>query len=440
MHERTQRALCRLVFGLLCALPTSATLTAIAARQTRWYTQRQIVAWEARLSDWCGVRIDIENWEPLAPGAHQFENVQLFDLETGEPLGKIRVIQAALTERRLAIRLDQPEIAVAQLSAVWRCLHDQLLCHPARLQVPIGVMAHDVTLEGELASTTLAEVKAVVERRQTDAVAQVQIVMAQKDPAQPLVWQVRRQSGSARPTTRWQLMAHSPLPCEVLGDYLSPLRGLGDEATFQGQVSYTSAASYWELELSGSRWEQVELARLFDRQAHRITGRGSIVVDRLTIRSGRLADGEARIWAGPGLVSRSLLERIARHWPSEFTVPLESMDTVVPYDRLGLWMQVQGAELRVGGLCDSQPEQGLLPAHTGLARGGMPIVRVLPQQPIAALSFASLLAPAHAIDVPRSSATESIVDLLMAPGPDFNQQTPSKPAVWMAQGTPPGSP
>jgi hypothetical protein len=421
------------MFGLLCALPTSATLTAIVARQTPWYTQHQRAVWEQRISQWCGIEVRIGEWSPLAPGAHEFRDLTLFDQETGAPIGRIRLVQCALTNGRLAIRVEQPEVQTARLSELWRCLHDQLLCQPSRLAVPIGMVAHDLTLEGQLASTTLAEVKAMVERAPHETVAHVQCVVAQGDPQQPIQWQIRRQAEATQPTTRWQLTAAAALPCQFLTDYLPELELLGTQATFQGQMGYIAAADHWELDLSGSRWEQVEFARLFDRQAQRITGSGAIVVDRMMLRNGRLIDAEARVWVGPGLLSRSLLERVAKQWPSELLVEPAETDTTVAFDRLAVWLQVQGAELRLGGLCGTGPDEQQLPAHTVLARAGQPLLRVAPQQAVPVLSIASLLAPAYAVDVPRSSTTERLVDLLMAPGPDFTQQAPSTPAVWMAR-------
>ena len=56
MHERTQRAMARLMFVFCCAIPTLVTISVIVFTWTPWYHHRCLSQIEAKLSDETGLR------------------------------------------------------------------------------------------------------------------------------------------------------------------------------------------------------------------------------------------------------------------------------------------------------------------------------------------------------------------------------------------------
>ena len=82
MHERTERALCRLAFLVLCALPTCATILLTLVTWTPWYYRSQISKLESALEQRLGVSVSIGELRRPSPDAWQLENIELRDPET----------------------------------------------------------------------------------------------------------------------------------------------------------------------------------------------------------------------------------------------------------------------------------------------------------------------------------------------------------------------
>src|SRR6056297_1387314 len=125
MHESTQKALCRLAFVLLCALPTGLVIALILTTWTPWYHDHRRAQMETLLSNQLGMRVRMPAFEAPAPGMLRFHGVSSHEPETDAEVGKVRLISFAEIDDKRVLRLHQPELQSAQLAHAWHLAHDR---------------------------------------------------------------------------------------------------------------------------------------------------------------------------------------------------------------------------------------------------------------------------------------------------------------------------
>ena len=67
MHERTQRAIARLLFVFTCAVPTAMTLIYVLITWTPWFSNRTLRVLEAEISLATRLEVQIGHYERLSP-------------------------------------------------------------------------------------------------------------------------------------------------------------------------------------------------------------------------------------------------------------------------------------------------------------------------------------------------------------------------------------
>ena len=226
---------------------------------------------------------------------------------------------------------------------------------------------------------------------------------------------------SAPPATGFELdTGGAPLPCPVLAAGLSGVEQLGERSRFCGYFWANETPDGWAGEIKG-RVSDVDLESLVgDRFAHRLSGPAQLSLDSVRFRQGRIETAEGEIAAGPGTVSRSLIEAAVQRLEMATALEASPSPSAVRYEQLSARFRLTSRGLQIAG---------------GLQAGDVRVVMVDRQsvlltepaqaQPIAALVQA--LAPGGGIQVPANRQADWLMRRLPLPEAPARAASSSEP-------------
>jgi len=388
MHERTQRAVARLLFVFCCAVPTGLSVLFVAITCTPWYGDYLRRAMERQLSRDIGVTVEIESLEYPAPKVTRLNGVRLLEPETGAEVGRVRMVTWARGDTVNGIRLSQPELQSAQLAYVWRIIHDRFLCQPELTTRLVRMVAGDLTIHSRSGSMTFRTVRTWLRPVDQRIEAVLHCVPAARHNDAPVQVDVVRDRSGRFASTQWTLHSGDmALPCSALADYLPAMRNLGTDATFTGMLQWKSDESGWSIDLSGSRFDDVELSELLHNVPHRLTGRASVRLERCQIDPGSAVDVSGTLLASGGFIGQSLLHSAQSQLGFDINLPEAGGARDLPYDRIALRFDLFGPQLTLAGICHQQRGMEYLEPGVVVAAFGQGIAQT-PGQP---QSWASLV-------------------------------------------------
>jgi len=440
VHERTQRAIARLLFVFCCAVPTAINLVCVVVTWTPWFHNRARTGIEQEIARETGLLIHIDDFRRYAPATIVLSGVQLFDPETLQEVGRVRQVQWDAEGDEVSIVLRQPELQSAELASTWRLIHDRFLCRPERTAVPVQLVANDLTIHSSGGSVTLRDVGAWIGLDEGSVRASLQCFPAGSTSHTPVTVTAARDRSLSEPTTRWLLDAgDTPLPCGALADYLPPLTRLGSEAEFRGRMRWYGDRREPTIDLAGARFDAVSLDRLFEDQTHRLSGRATIQFDRCRIDpAGRRRDIVGTIRATDGVIGRSLLISAATHLGFDADATLrgggDPYGTVVraggqdpqllaadnrshadiPFDLLALQFDLNNSQLKLSGVCHNEVGYESLPEAVVICRDGFPLVRSS-RSALDALAVVKTIAPQHSVMAPLAAQTHWLTEIFTPP-------------------------
>ncbi|MGV3486616.1 MAG: hypothetical protein ACO1RT_19520 [Planctomycetaceae bacterium] len=370
MHERTRRAVARLLFVLVCAMPTVITLLTVLMTFTPWFANYRRERLQAALSQRIGLTVEIESVEHPAPGTLRLNGVTLREPETKSEVAKVRIVTWVGTDVKVALRLSQPEVQSSMLPFAWRVIHERFLCQPELTRLPVRMAADDLTLHSRTGPLTLRDVDAWLRPIEDGAEATIQWRPAGLADAAPVSISVVRDRSSKTPATDWTMNTGDvPLVCSALADYLPAMRSLGPDATFMGTMRWQLSDAGWMIDLGGSHFDHVDLGTVMQGMAHRLSGRASIELRTCRIEPGQDLDITGTLVAGAGFVSQSLLGELRSQLDFEVAPGSEGDTRDWPYDVLAVRFDLIGADMTLEGICHKQRGQERLPAGMVFAAG-----------------------------------------------------------------------
>ncbi|MEM8913778.1 MAG: hypothetical protein AAGC97_18610 [Planctomycetota bacterium] len=440
MHERTMRAFARWLFVLCCAAPTVLTLIAIGVMATPIYEHRRIALLQRALFTRTGMVFQIGSLESVSPTSIVLKDVQLSDPETSHPIATVRVVRYAWDDVELVIRLSQPELHDHALPRLWDLLHDRLLRGGMTTSHAIDLVANDLTIRSSTGSATLRDVAGWMRPTDDSITAVLQCFPAEQPPGGDAVTiEITRDRSGGQPQTIWSLNTGGlRVAVAPFADYEPSLRRLGDDATFQGNLMIRSAKSSvpfprvspaWSLDLSGSRFDAINLSTLFDPLPHRLSGVGSVSLDRLRLEPDGIVDVIGTIEGFNGMTSASLLGRLASELQllvPQLTGSERTPSADIPYDYFGARFELYASQLCIEGVCDRRRGFESLPPNTVMTVAGHPIVQSRDQF-VPASKLASVLAPAHSVTLPLSDQTQGLLWILRPPRAAMPGQAATQP-------------
>jgi hypothetical protein len=418
MHERTQRAIARLMFVFCCAVPTGLTMFCILVSWTPWYHHRSLRAIEAGLSRDTGLVVEIEDFKRAAPSTLHLYDVRALDPETRLEVARVRELQWVSSGDEVSIFLHQPELQSRELSSLWRLIHDRFLCRPEQTVLPVQVAGNDLTIHSRTGAVTLRDVNAWIQPRDDSVEATIQCIPATSRSNAPINIAIRRDRSGQQPATRFTLDTNgTPLPCSALAEYFPQLESLGSEAMFFGRMEWQLESDQWWIDLGSSWFEQVSLDKLFEKQIHRLSGTATLKLRRCRIEPhNRKSDIVGSVHAEDGLVGRSLLMSVHQHLGFGVEIPDGMIDPTgdVPYDRIAIDFKIHNSQLDLHGICRREIINERNPAGVVLCLDGLPLVRSS-NKTLQALSVITAIAPSHSVPVPISNQTSWLTNVLIPP-------------------------
>ncbi len=417
MHERTERAIARLLFVFCCAVPTFVTLLIVLVTWTPWYHRGQLRELATELSRDTGLIVNLEDFQRISPFKTTLHNMRLIESETGSEVARIRQMTWLREADRIGILLRQPELQSSQLSHTWNLIHDRFLCRPEKTSVPLQFSTNDVTIHSATGSFTLREVQAWVEPQAEAIQANIQCLPAIGDGRTPVKITIRRERSGPTPRTQWTLeTGDTPLPCSAVADWLPAMRRLGDEAAFTGMLQWeVDRLGHWTIDLGGSRFTNVDLSRLSEQMPHRLSGIADLILERCYVDPGKTVNVSGSITAREGWVGQSLLAAMHENLFIGIDQGLLGAQLGdVPYELFGIHFRISDSQLKLAGICNTERGYEVLPPGVVICTNRRPIAQTS-DRTFPSLRLLRVLSPAHGELVPIASQTQEWMNLLIAP-------------------------
>lgn len=437
MHERTQRAIARLMFVFCCAVPTALTFACVLVTWTPWYYNWDLRTIESQLSSRMELIVEIEDFQRVSPSRIHLHDVRILEPENRLEVARVRRLEWVSGSERTSILLHQPELQSSQLEETWRVVHDRFLCRPGQTSLPFEVVCNDVTIHSRTGSLPLRDVMAWIQPEENAVEATIQCMLANAGSDAPVDIKIRRDRSGETPWTNWTLHANgSPLPCSALAEYLPIMENLGSDAEFNGTMRWQLTEDDWWIDLGGSTFSHVSLDRLFEQHAHRLSGTAEINFRRCRIEPfNDRSDIVGSITAKDGMVGRSLL--ISSHENLGFGVRLPEGTSDVEYDRLALEFDLNNSQLKLSGICHR--ELGYIPNGIVMCQDGRALVQSS-ETTLDALKLITTIAPPHSVLVPLSKQTSWLMNIFVPPSRPLPRDEPAFPPRIRAMGETQGGP
>lgn len=419
MHERTRRAVSRLLFVLVCAIPTIATVMLVLITFTPWFANYRRDSLERELSLRIGLAVEIDTVEYPAPAAIRLTGVRLLEPETRTEIAKVRMVTWVVTDAKSALQLLQPEIQSSMLPFVWQVIHGRFLCQPELTVRPIRIAANDLTIHSRAGSMTLQDVDSFLRPVSGGVEAVVQCVPAGRPDRSPVHISVVRDRTGTMPTTDWTMKTGDvPLMCSALADYFPAMRVLGPDATFMGTMRWRVSDQDWSLDLGGSYFDNVDIAELMRGTRHRLTGRVGLRLERCLVEPGSKFDVAGTLIGGSGYVSQSLLRELHSQVGFDVAPAIEGDKRDWPYETLALRFDLFGPDMTLNGVCHRQRGLEGLALGTVFANNGRGFCESVDGRQTW-VGLVRALWPSQADLLPVSTQTAWLFKFLPAPKPVF---------------------
>ena len=413
MRYIQRRRMCRVLFCVLCALPTLLIGGLAAILNTPSYRAVRQQQLRDQLSRRLGVEVKFASCQWSNTRQWVLHKVELLDPESHAPLASIRSVAAWQTAGGWQVELGQPELDAARLPRLVEILHEHVL-QRSDVHLPCELTAATAVLRDEPYMESLLDVRLVSQGESDAAELFLEFRPAAAESEQPVRLRVVRNRQMEPAATGWELHCETTaLPCQLARSWIPQLRHLGSECCFRGSIWAENLAAGWEAELAGE-FQLVDLDSLVSQQyAHKLSGVATLAIDQMLVREGRIKHLEGQLASSGGTVGLSLLEAAEEHLRLKRCLPSAQAPRMAYRD---LWFEfvLDEAGLVFSGRDDL--------THTVMADSQGPLltspqpVRVPPQAIVRAL------VPLADYEVPATQETTALLQAL--PLPSANPRVP----------------
>jgi len=415
LHDKSRRRICLAAFFALCVAPTVIVLTCGVARHLPWHVRAEA----DRLTWQLGQKVSIARVRHLRPGAVLYEGLELSDPEAGNRIlccGKLKAVWGPSTGRHgqgppcLVLIAYQPEIDSDEIDQVWRLVEAALSRRAGCPDSGVQLAADQLTLRTGEATHTLTQVRGTIRRLPDGSQADVAFRLAEVETPEPVQIRVVRGHHAEPPAMGLGLYTGGgALPCSLLALGVPGLEALGPRSRFGGYLWVNETPDGHEGELAG-QFTEVDLDGLVARHfPHAIRGVAQLTVRGARFRQGRLEEATGSLSAGPGTISRSLVDAAADRLGMTGGLEPNVPDRLVSYKRLAVSFRIDSRGLELRGECVPTGSAAILVGRYGTLLGE-PI-----RQPVPVAALVQTLVPDGEVQVPVTRQTDWLMRRLPIP-------------------------
>lgn len=389
-HEATRRAFVRVAFVLLAILPTAALAGWAAMRHLPGYTDAvaQVVA------EHTGLAVSLEAVDHPRPGEMRLVQLELRDPETGMLIARAERVTLSTADDLVTIDLAGAKLEPGGLADAWRALDLRLRRHAGDLPTQhIRLTATELTTHAAADPLVLYDVQSDVDCRAVGT--EVRLTFGTNEEASDKKVQLRvvRNRQTSPPTSGFELNAEgAPLPCALAEPLWSAAPWFGPKAHFLGHV--------WAIEATDATWRTTIRGKFTDVdlrhavEAHfpqKLRGNGEVVLVEAQLDGERLVLASGTISAGPGQISRDLVDSAWRSFHLRGADwRFESLPELTRFDSLACSFHVDASGIALARHPAAQAilEDGKPAGHALLVDSESTLLAIPsdhPRQPITAL-------------------------------------------------------
>jgi hypothetical protein len=406
LHERTRKALCRLGFVALCAIPALGAGLWARARTSEQHRE----ACAAELGQLLRLSATVEAVTHPRPGSICYDGLALADSETQEPVATVASLTVRDEDALTTIVASGVVLQGERAGLIWDAIAARL--RATGNERDLRFVAADLEVTSAGGQFSFADIRGGIDQAAARSAAWISFRGAAAAPeGKPAVARVVRQRGEGVTQTGFELLTNAssaPLPLLSAMVHAEDMLLVGS-GSFSGHIKAVQDADGWRGEIDG-RIVDLDLGReLGERFGHRLMAIGQIELAPAVFRGGRLEQARGRVTAGAGAIGESLLGSAATALGLERVGRASGQADLIEFDQLAFDFTADASALAIKGRCvDTHP--AAIVAHQG-----KPIVLEAagPSGPPVQLIHA--LVPANALLVPAGRETEALLRVLPVP-------------------------
>jgi hypothetical protein len=406
LHETTKIRLCRAAFLALCIGPVCAVLAWSVVIQLPWYRH----AHEQALANRLGWQTKLTEVTTPQPGLVLYRGLELIDPSNGQPLARLPFVEIETEGEGLVVRLPFPAIVNGtRLDAFWALVRD--LARTSSEAQHVRFEAQNLTLHLAGGDQTFTNLVGQIAGDSSQSLAKLSFNRAVSGAAmsEPCEVTLTRRLHATVPIHSIDFSTGpTPLPTGLIAAIWPGVERFGKECHFAGSVSAIEQSGAWHTQLDG-QLTQIDLEQVLGKLPHKLTGFAAARLERVTIVDGRLEQAAGSVSAGPGVISRSLVQSAETHLHVRASeAALVGKTNLLDYQQLcvGFELGAQGITLR-----------GQVPKTRGvlLAGAGGPLVDEPPviSQPV--VDLIRTLVPQNDVQVPATRETGVLTAMFPVP-------------------------
>jgi hypothetical protein len=420
LHETTKIRLCRAAFLALCVGPTCAAIGWSAFVHTPQFRR----AHEKAIADQIGWQAKLKCASTPRPGLVLYEWLELADPETGQLVARLPFVEVRTAGDALSVELSHPATLNGErLAELFRFLETLTRRSPdARA---LRFTARNLTLILDAGDQTFTDVIGEVEGgAEGQARLSFRRATSGDEPPEPCLLTAGRSRDNAADETLQITTGSAGLPATLLAALWPGAAEFGKTSQFAGRIVATRHEDTWQAELAG-HVDGIDLDWLVSRQfPHKLTGPAKAEIHSLTFRDCRIESATGTITAGPGIISRSLVQAAETHLGIRAAEQaIRGPDNVIGYRLLAAGFQIDSDGLELRGEVPQARGAILIDERYVLA-----VEPPIASQPV--LALVRTLVPQSDVHVPATRETAALTNTLPVPSiamkPESEDLSPPK--------------
>lgn len=403
LDAQSRRWMCRVGFVAFCLVPTLTLASWGIARHLPGHA----LAYERHLSALLDVAVSIEAVTHPRPGVDIYTGLELRDPETERLLAQVARLEVARSDEKYVLLATEPELQADAVPHLWRLLLRSLRRDGAQA-ASLRLVAPRATVHTAAQAHELADLSGGIHPAKSEAQAYLHFRMAGDTPGELATLRVTRRRDGAPATLVELHTGPSPLPCSFLLPGVDLADWLGPACRFRGSLWASHSEEGWETELTG-QLAPLDLHQLLTTHfPHKLSGSGHLTLEGARFHGDRLFDASGTLVAGPGLVSRSLVESAVESLDLPGQIPPNVQAGMLAYEKLAFTFLLSSDGIVLRGACGGTPSGAILVDRTSVI---LAETKLAP--PVTGL--VNMLLPYGEPRVPTSHETERLLRRLPIP-------------------------